>query len=258
MCEMERSIRPGFNTADMIERTRIPTGTNALDTLLGGGAEAGLTHLFYGDRILHHDFLRCAVIAQMPKERGGTGNPVIIIDSANMIRIERLTDISYELGLEPEEVMDRIFISRAFNSSQTYDLVMNELDSFLRRVPAKVLMVTGLPNLYIEEGMTSDGLQQLSHMASRLMAFTLQRNLFTFISAPSSSRSSNHPAGGQSLASNCQVHVQVEESKSYIRYTLAKHPQFPVRSVTRSIAREVSGTLPLSFFLGRSTEEFDD
>jgi hypothetical protein len=255
---MERSIRPGFFTADMVRRVRIPMGINALDTLLGGGAEAGLMHLFYGNRCLHNDFLRCAVIEQMPKEKGGTGAPVIIIDSANMIRIERLTDISYELNLEPEEVMDRIYISRAFNSSQTYDLVMNELEGFFRRLPARVLMVTGLPNLYIEEGLKSEGLQQISHMASRLMTFTLQRNLFTFVSAPSSPRSSNAPAGGHSLASNCQLHIRVEQSKSYIRYTLAKHPEFPVRSVTRSIAKDQGGTLPLSYFLGGHNEEQED
>jgi hypothetical protein len=252
---MEESIRPGFSTADTVSRVKISTGVTALDNLLGGGAEAGLTHLFYGDRCLHDDLLRCAVTEQMPKEKGGTGAPVIIIDSANIIRIERLTDISYELDLNPEEVMDRIYISRAFNSSQTYDLVMNELDGFFKRLPARVLMVTGLPNLYIEEGLKSEGLQQISHMASRLMTFTLRRDLFTFISAPASKRSSSLPSGGRALASNCQVHVRIEESRSYIQYTLTKHPQFPVRSASRAIVKDRGGTLPLSYFLSGSEGE---
>ncbi|MFW9958866.1 MAG: hypothetical protein ACFFCT_12420 [Candidatus Odinarchaeota archaeon] len=252
---MEDSIRPGFYTADMVKRVKISMGISALDNLLGGGAEAGLTHLFYGDRCLHDDFLRCAVYEQMPKDRGGTGAPVIIIDSANMIKIERLTDISYELDLNPEEVMDRIYISRAFNSSQTYDLIMNELEGFFRRLPARVLMVTGLPNLYIEEGLKSEGLQQMSHMASRLMTFTLRRDLFTFISAPASKKNGNTPAGGRSLTSNCQIHVQVEKSRSYIQYTLTKHPQFAVRRSSRAIAKDRGGTLPLSYFLGGNEEE---
>ena len=252
---MEEPFRPGFFTADTVKRVKISMGIDALDNLLGGGAEAGLTHLFFGDRCLHNDFLRCAVREQMSKEKGGTGEPVIIIDSANIIKIERLTDISYELDLDPEEVMDRIHVSRAFNASQTYDLVMNELEGFFKRLPAKVLMVTGLPNLYIEEGLTSEGLQQISHLASRLMTFTLRRNLFTFISAPASQRNINTPAGGRSLASNCQVHVRVEESRSYIRYSLTKHPQFPVRSTSRVIVKDRGGTLPLSYFLGGNEEE---
>ena len=252
---MRKSMKPGFFTADQVERVKITTGINAIDNLLEGGIEAGLTHLFYGDRGLHNDFLRFAVRAQMPKNAGGTGAPIIIVDSANMIKIERITEICYELELEPEEVMDCIYITRAFNSSQTYDIIMNQLDSFFARIPARTLLVTGLPNLYIEEKMTGEGLQQISHMVSSIMKFTLQRNLFTMISAPSSLKSKDTPAGGRSLASNSQVHIRVEESKSYVRYILAKHPQYPVRNVTRTIPTVTSGTLPLSHFLGREEEE---
>ena len=103
---MKDTLRPGFFTADMITRMKISTGTKALDNLLEGGIEAGLTHLFYGDRTLHEDFLKFAVRAQMSEERGGTDAPVILIDSANMIKVEQLTEMSYQLELEPEEVLD--------------------------------------------------------------------------------------------------------------------------------------------------------
>jgi hypothetical protein len=254
---MRESIRPGFFTADQVKRVKITMGINAVDNLLEGGIEAGLTHLFYGSRGLHNDFLRFAVRAQMSKKTGGTGAPIIIIDSANMVKIERITEICYELDLEPEEVMDRIYITRAFNSSQTYDIIMNQLNSFFVRVPARVLLVTGLPNLYIEEKLTGEGLQQISHMAANIMKFTLQRDLFTLISAPISPRSKITPAGGRSLASNCQVHIRVEESKSYVRYILAKHPQYPVRNVTRTKPTITRGTLPLSHFLGGESEKRD-
>lgn len=251
---MKGTVRPGFFTADQFRRVKVSSGINALDNLLEGGIEAGLTHLVYGDRGLHKDFLRFAVTSQMKEEEGGTGAPVIIIDSANMIKIEQITEVCYELELEPEEVMDRIYITRAFNSSQTYDIIMNQLDTFFARIPARTLLVTGLPNLYIEEGLTGEGLQQISHMASNIMKFTLQRELFTMISAPCSPKSVNAPAGGRSLASNSQVHVRVEESKSYVRYILAKHPQYPVRNVTRNLPTATGGTLPLSYFLGGEEE----
>jgi len=251
---MKRTVRPGFFTADQLKRVKVSSGISALDNLLEGGIEAGLTHLIYGDRWLHKDFLRFAVFSQMKEEDGGTGAPVIIIDSANMIKIEQITEVCYEIELEPEEVMDRIYITRAFNSSQTYDIIMNQLDTFFARIPARTLLVTGLPNLYIEEGLTGEGLQQISHMASKIMKFTLQRELFTMISAPSSPKSKNAPAGGRSLASNSQVHIRVEESKSYVRYILAKHPQYPVRNITRNLSIITGGTLPLSYFLGGEEE----
>ncbi|MGD9382175.1 MAG: hypothetical protein PVI03_07000, partial [Candidatus Thorarchaeota archaeon] len=178
----------------------------------------------------------------------------IVIDSANIIKIERIRDHAFELGIEPEDAMDRIYISRAFNASQTYDLVMNQLEPFFDRVQARLLIVTGLPDLYISEGLTGEALQQITHMATKLMTFTLQRRIATVISAPSSPKSPRTPAGGKALASCAQVHVHVEESKMYVKYTLSKHPQYPVRRASRTKPVASGTTLPLSHFL-RNEEE---
>lgn len=231
------------------------TGITAIDELLDGGLECGLTHLFYGAKGLHDDLLKMTVHTQVPEDKGGIGTPVIIIDSANMLKIEKMTDFAFEFELEPEEVMDNIYITRAFNSSQTYDLVMSQLDEFFQRVPARLLLVTGLPDLYIKEGMTGEGAQHLTHMATRLMTFTLQRELFTVISAPPADKNQNVPVGGKALASCAQVHVQVDEQKSYFRYTLAKHPNLPIRRTSRSKPVSFGTTLPLSHFIGSEDEK---
>jgi len=250
------SFRLGFSTADQVRRSVIPTGIVALDKLLGGGLETGLMYLFYGDRCLNDDLLRIAVQMQLPAERKGVNSPTIIIDSANMIKIDKLTDYSFEFELEPEEVMERIYISRAFNSSQTYALVMEQLPSFFERVSARLLIIAGLPDLYISERMmTGEGLQQLTHMATKLMTLTLNREIVTLVSAPSSQKNRDLPAGGTALSSYAQVHIHVSESKSYIKYTLAKHPQYPIRRTSRVKPSDFGTTLPLSHFLDGSDGE---
>ena len=252
----ESSFRLGFSTADQVRRNIIPTGIVALDKLLGGGLETGLMYLFYGDRCLNDDLLRIAVQMQLPAERKGVNSPTIIIDSANIIKIDKLTDYSFEFELEPEEVMERIYISRAFNSSQTYALVMEQLPSFFERVSARLLIIAGLPDLYISERMmTGEGLQQLTHMATKLMTLTLNREIVTLVSAPSSQKNRDLPAGGTALSSYAQVHIHVSESKPYIKYTLAKHPQYPIRRTSRVKPSDFGTTLPLSHFLDGSDGE---
>jgi len=251
-------LRHGFYTADKFRTKRVESGVPAIDSLLEGGIESGLVHLFYGDKVLHEDFLRFAAKAQTSKKKGGLESPTIIIDSANMIKIERLTELSFELGLEPEEVMDNIYITRAFNSSQTYDLIMNQMENFLDTIPARVLMVTGLPNLYLEEGLKGEGLQQISHMASKIAAVTLQRGLFTLVSVPTSAKNPNYPEGGRTLSTTAQVHVQVTESPSRTTYTLAKHPQFPVRRTNRAKSEPSGTTLTLSYFLEGEDRESEE
>lgn len=253
----ENPLRPGFHTADEFKSMKVESGIVALDSLLGGGIESGLVHLFYGERSLHDDFHRIAVKVQTSEEQGGLESPTIIIDSANIIKLEKFTHLAYEYELEPEIVMDNIYISRAFNSSQTYDLIMNQLEGFLDMIPAKVLMVTGLPQLYLEEGLKGEGMQEISHIASKISALTLRRGIFTLVSAPVSARSPNLPEGGRTLTGSAQVHIKVSESKSRRTYTLAKHPQYPVRRTNKIKTVSSGTTLPLSYFLrgDESTQE---
>ena len=254
----EIPLRPGFNTADEFISVKIESGIVALDSLLGGGLESGLVHLFYGERSLHDDFHHIAVKAQTSIEMGGLNSPTIIIDSANIIKLEKFTQLAYEYDLEPETVMDKIYISRAFNSSQTYDLIMNQLEGFLDMVPARILMITGLPQLYLEEGLKAEGLQEISHMAAKISTATLRRGIFTLVSTPVSKRNPSLPEGGRTLAGAAQVHVHVSESRSRRTYALAKHPQYPVRRTSRTMTATSGTTPPLSYFLGGKGEPLED
>ena len=236
-------------------RKRVCTGIKALDDLLEGGFEMGLLHLLYGGRVVGEDLLKIAVHSQAPKEMGGLDSPVIIIDNANIIKLNRLTLWADEYGLDPEEVLDRIYISRAFNASQTYDLIMNQLDEFLKTVPARVLIVSGLPDLYIQERKSAEGYQELTHMAIKLMTTALQRYLVAIVSTQPSERNPSFPSGGKALASCAQVHIKLEETKTYLKYVLTKHPQFPVRTSSRTKPVTFGTTLPLSYFLNPQRED---
>ncbi|MHA1770970.1 MAG: hypothetical protein ACTSYL_04305 [Candidatus Thorarchaeota archaeon] len=238
-----------FATADQAIRRIMKTGSSSIDALLEGGLEFGLVHLLYGDRIMYDDLLKLAVHAQLPYEKGGIASSSIIIDSANIIQIDKITDYALEADLEPEEVMDHIFITRAFNSSQVYDIVMHQLERLFEQVSARLLLVTGLPDLFVVEGITGDMLQQISHMVSKIRAFTMYREIATVITARSSEQDQHLPAGGRALSTNAQVHIHVKEYRGRVRYTLAKHPAYPIRHTTRSLESGFATTPPLSYFL---------
>ena len=238
-----------FQTADRYKREAFATGVPALDRLLEGGYEQGLIHLFYGDSIFHEDFLRAAVWAQVSKEKNGLESPAIIIDSSNMIDTVKLNDFASEYSLEIETVMDNIFVSRAFNSSQTYDLIIYQLDKFLERVPARLLIIPGLPDLFNQEGYSAEKAQQVAHMAARLMARTLEYNLVTLISAGTQFIGRRNPSFGKALSSNAQIHIFVERTPMRVSYILRKHPSFPERVESRTKYEPRFGvTLPLQHY----------
>jgi hypothetical protein len=85
--------------------------------VLAGGLGVGMTHLLYHDRQVHDYFLHFAVQAQLPLSKVGVESPTVILDSSNSIRVDRITDYSFDPTLEPKTVTDRIFVNRTFDSS---------------------------------------------------------------------------------------------------------------------------------------------
>jgi hypothetical protein len=166
-----------------------------------------------------------------------------------MIDTVILRDISFQLNLEPESVMDAIHISRAFNASQTLDLVINHLDEFIESVPAKILILPGLVDLFISEGLDNESTRQMAHMAARVNAFTLKHNIVTLISTREPLRYEKQPPVGKALTSSAQVHILVDQTPMRNLYSLTKHPS--ISSRTESLARigfAFGVTLPLEYF----------
>jgi len=119
-----RAEKIDFETAfDVMERRkdvgRITTGSKALDELIGGGIETqAITEVFgefgSGKSQLSHEL---AVTVQLPEERGGLDAEAVFIDTENTFRPERIEQIAKAFELDLEEVLNKIHIARAFNSS---------------------------------------------------------------------------------------------------------------------------------------------
>ncbi|MGZ7209324.1 MAG: DNA repair and recombination protein RadA [Methanobacterium sp.] len=113
-----------FETAyDVMERRkdvgRITTGSSAVNELIGGGIETqAITEVFgefgSGKSQIAHEL---AVSIQLPEEKGGLDGECVFIDTENTFRPERVEQISAGFELDPDEVLQKIHIARAYNSS---------------------------------------------------------------------------------------------------------------------------------------------
>ncbi|HPX77514.1 MAG TPA: DNA repair and recombination protein RadA [Methanobacterium sp.] len=108
---------------DVMERRkdvgRITTGSSAVDELIGGGIETqSLTEVFgefgSGKSQISHEI---AVTVQLPPDKGGLDGECVFIDTENTFRPERIEQIAEGFQLDVEEVLGKIHIARAFNSS---------------------------------------------------------------------------------------------------------------------------------------------
>ena len=87
--------------------------------VLGGGIETqSITEVFgefgSGKSQISHEL---AVTVQLPPEKGGLDGECVFIDTENTFRPERIEQIANGFELDIDEVLQKIHVARAFNSS---------------------------------------------------------------------------------------------------------------------------------------------
>jgi DNA repair protein RadA len=125
----------GFETgSDIMSRrkdiSKVTTGSDNFDDLLGGGIETQSITEFFGEYGSGKTqvVLQLAVTAQLPEEEGGLDGDVIMIDTENTFRPERVAQMAEGVGIDPEDALDRIHVARAFNSHHQMLLADEALD----------------------------------------------------------------------------------------------------------------------------------
>jgi DNA repair protein RadA len=139
-----------FETGEEVMRRREQVGhlkslAKGLDELLGGGFETqSITELFgeFGSGKTQVGHQLC-VNVQMPLEEGGLEGHALYIDTENTFRPERITQMAEAKGLDPEEVLRKIHVARAFNSNHQMMLVDKAAD-VAKQYPIRLIVVDSL------------------------------------------------------------------------------------------------------------------
>jgi DNA repair protein RadA len=239
----------GFESGEKIlERRRkvgkITTGSIALDNLLGGGVETqAITELFgeFGSgktQICH----QLAVNVQLPRDAGGLEGAVIVIDTENTFRPERIIQMAEAKGLDGEEVLKNIYVAQAYNSNHQMLLVDNakELANKLKKEGknVKLLIVDSLMAHfraeYVGRGTLADRQQKLNRHLHDLMRFgeifnaaivvtnQVMAKPDTFFGDPTK------PVGGHIVAHTATFRIYLRKSKGELRVArLIDSPHLP-------------------------------
>jgi len=182
----------GFETAkETLDKRskmiKITTGSKALDELLGGGIESqSITEVYgkYGSGKTQWCFQLCVTV-QLPKEKGGLGGKVIYIDSENSFRPERIANIAKRYNLDPEKVLQNIFVGRAYNADHQMLLVEKAKEKIESDPNIKLIIVDSLTAHFRAEftgrGLLADRQQKLNKHMYTLMKLAESKNLAVLV-----------------------------------------------------------------------------
>ncbi len=152
------------------EVLKLQTGSSALDELFGGGFETQSICEVYGEfgsgktQIGH----QLAVNTTLPISEGGLGGEVFYIDTEDTFRPERISQMARGNGLNPDAVLERIHVARAYNSAHQM-LLVDEIKRMAKNIEVKMIIVDSLTSHfraeYLGRGKLAERQQKLNkHM----------------------------------------------------------------------------------------------
>ena len=182
----------GFETGEeLLKRrenvTKISTGSQNLNAMLGGGIETGAITEVYGaygsgkTSIAH----QIAVNVQLPKDKGGAEGIAVWIDSEGTIRPEYIVKLAVAQGLDPKEILKNFRGVRSFNSDHQMLLTENIENLIKDGLPVKLIIVDSLMGHFRSDfsgrGELAARQQKLNKHLHTLLKLANQYNLAIYV-----------------------------------------------------------------------------
>lgn len=254
----------GFETGDVVFERRkavgkLKTSSSSLDELLGGGVETQSITEFYGEfgsgktQVAH----QLAVNSQLPPEEGGLGGSVIMIDTENTFRPERIAQMVKGLkngeDLDPDEFLKNIHVARAYNSNHQILLVesASELAEKMRDSdkPVKLIIMDSLTahfrSEYVGRGTLADRQQKLNKHMHDLMRFGDINNAAIVVTNQVQTKPDaffgdpTRPIGGHIVGHTATFRIYLRKSKGEKRIArLVDSPNLPEGEAIFSVTME--------------------
>jgi len=132
--QARETLKLGFELAKDFAHKRdailkIGTGCTNFDGILNGGFESGAITEVYGPFGSGKTQLAHLLVVRALLE--DKNNMAIFIDSENTFRADRIEDFSVANGVDPKEALERIYVSRAYNSDHQM-LLIDEVEKLLQ------------------------------------------------------------------------------------------------------------------------------
>jgi len=165
------------------------------------------------------------VKAQLPYQLGGLETNVLFVDGANSFRLYDVSDIAQTCELDPKEVLERIFISRAFTAYQLASLILEKLQTAIIKFDSKVVIISNLTQLFLDKDIPKKEAEQIFNQLTKYLSTFAQENQVILIATHKpyvwSKRTKFFK---QTLCESANVVLSIKKSNQVPYFALEKHP----------------------------------
>jgi hypothetical protein len=183
--------------------------------------------------------------AQLPTQLGGLATNVVFIDGANTFRLYQTTRLARLLQLDPKQVLNRIYISRAFTAYQMTELILQKLDEAVKTCNAKLVIVSDIAAMFLDKDVEEEEAKRIySQVTTRLSNFARESQTIAIATYPPHQESPRNFFLQAVTSGRANVALSLRQTKYKREIVLEKHPTFKI-----GVAELPSEILPITAFL---------
>jgi hypothetical protein len=225
-------------------QTLLSLNMRNINHLLPGFA-AGDFALLHGSHAVSSLTSLLCIRAQLPPQLGGLGSNVVFIDGANTFRLYQITRLARLHQLDPKQVLDRIYISRAFTAYQMAALILQKLEDTVKTCNAKLVIISDIAAMFLDKDVPEEEAKRIySQVTTRLSNFTREQHAITVATYPPHEGSQRNIYLKELTSGRANVVLSLKQTKHDREVFLEKHPTLMLGSA--ELPTEI---LPLTAFM---------
>jgi hypothetical protein len=225
-------------------QTLLSLNIRNINQLFPGFAANDFAVLYGSHAVLSLSSLLC-VRAQLPPQLGGLGSNTVFIDGANTFRLYQITRLARLHQLDPKQVLDRIYISRAFTAYQMASLVLQKLEDAVKTCNAKLVIISDIAAMFLDKDVQDEEAKRIySQVTTRLSNFAREHQVIVIATYPPHQDSPRNIHLQTMTCGRANVVISLRQTKCDRKIILEKHPTFTLDSA--ELPTEI---LPLTAFM---------
>jgi hypothetical protein len=164
------------------------------------------------------------VKTQFPQQLGGLKSTVIFIDGGNTFRLYQIAQFAQIHLLNPEQVLDNIFISKAFTAYPLTSLITHQLKEAIKKYDAKLVIISDIAGFFLDKDIPEYKAQRIFSQVTTYPSNFAKENKIIIATYPPHMETERNNSLQTQTCTKTNVVLSIRKTSYARQFTLEKHP----------------------------------
>ncbi len=198
--------------------------------LFPGFAPGDFAVIYGSPSVLSLTSLLC-IRAQLPAQLGGLSSSVVFIDGGNTFRLYHISRLAQIHHMDPRQVLNRIYLSRAFTAYQMTTLIMEHLTDAVERYNSKIVVISDVAALFLDKDIPEEEAKSVyGQVMAYLQNFAREKRIVVIATCPAHQSSSRSNYLQALTCARANVVLSLNQTMYDREISLEKHSRFMLGS----------------------------